>query len=52
MLLVSIHDILHPSLDLGRVHARLAGLTHGNLDLHAAMVNQRDGANEELKISC
>lgn len=51
MLLVSVHDILHPALDLGRIHARPPGLAHGDLDLYAAVVDQRDGADEELRKS-
>lgn len=47
MLLVAVHDVAHPALDLGRVLAALA-LDHGNVDVVVAVADLRDGADEEL----
>ena len=48
VLLVAVHDVGHPALDLGRVLAALA-LGHGDVDVVLAVADLRDGADEELK---
>ena len=47
VLLVAVHDVLHPALDLGRVLAGLA-LAEGDVHVGAAVVDLGDGADEEL----
>jgi hypothetical protein len=47
VLLVAVHDVGHPALDLGRVLAALA-LGHGDVDVVLAVADLRDGADEEL----
>ena len=48
VLLVPVHDILHPALDLGRVETALSRLAHGNGNVFPAVVDGGDGADEEL----
>ena len=48
MLLVAVHDIPHPALQLGGVHAGIT-LHHGDVHILAAVVDLRDRADEELK---
>ena len=48
MLLVAVHDVPDPALDLGRVLAALA-LDHGDVDVVVAVADLRDGADEELQ---
>jgi hypothetical protein len=47
MLLVAVHDIVHPALDHGGVLAAIA-LDHGEVDVVIAMADLGDGADEEL----
>ena len=47
VLLASIHDILHPLLQLQRELAALA-LAHGQLHVLSAVMDQRHGSDEEL----
>ena len=48
VLLVAVHDIPHPSLQLRGVHARIT-LHHGDFHILAAVVDLRDRADEVLK---
>ena len=47
VLLVAVHDVLHPGLDLGGVDAGVV-LAERNVDVGAAVVDLGDGGNEEL----
>lgn len=46
---VSVHDITDPSLDLGGVDVGLVLGAHGDVDVLAAVVDGRDGADKVLK---
>lgn len=48
VLLVAVHDVADPSLDLAGDLASLALGTHGDVDVLAAVVDLRDGADEVL----
>ena len=51
VLLIAVHDVGHPALDLGRVGARVA-LAQGDVDVGVAVADLRDGADEELQDAC
>ena len=48
MLLVAVHDVLHPGLDLGGVSAGVV-LAERDVDVGAAVVDLGDGGDEELE---
>lgn len=47
MLLIAVHDVLHPGLDLGGVGAGVV-LAERDVDVGAAVVDLGDGGDEEL----
>lgn len=47
VLLVAVHDVPHPGLDLGGVDAGVV-LAERDVDVGAAVVDLGDGGNEEL----
>lgn len=49
VLLAAVHDVLHPLLDLESVLATDAFAAHAHVDVLATVVDQRDGADEELR---
>ena len=51
VLLAAVHDVADPALDLAGDLAGGALGTHGDIDVLAAVVNLRDGANEVLNWS-
>lgn len=48
VLLTAVHDVLHPLLDLEGVLATDAFAAHAHVDVLATVVDQGDGADEEL----
>lgn len=48
MLLVAVHDIMHPAFQFESKIASLAGIAHADGDINTTVVDVGHGADEEL----